>query len=194
MFLVTSLLLGCVQIPPPRKLPWLIHKQQLEDLSDWALTGKLAIITPTERHSLNIYWQQEGDNFHIRLSTFLGSTVLDVHKNAVTTEIIDSNGDHFVGPDSEMLIEKLSGWVIPIELLQQWIKGSPSNASYQLNENNQVVSLSATDKKNASWSIDYSDYKATQGINLPHKLQLKRPDLRLKFAISKWQINNSNMQ
>lgn len=188
LFLVTLFLAGCVQIPPPQNVTWLAHKQQLEDLSDWTLTGKIAIITPQEKHSLNIYWQQAGDNFHITLTAFLGSTVLDVKKSAFSTEIIDSDGEHFVGEDSELLIEQLSGLVIPIDVLQQWIKGNPTGEFYQLNPNNQVVSLSAMDKKNAHWSIDYSDYRATQGINLPYKLQLKRADLRLKFAISKWEI------
>lgn len=192
LLLATFTLLGCVQIPPPQNIPWLTHKQQLEDLSDWTLTGKLAIITPEEKHSLNIYWQQSGDDLHITLSAFLGSTVLDLKKNGLLTEIIDSNGDYFVGKDSEALIEKLSGLVIPIEVLQQWIKGNPSSASFQLNEQNQVLSLSGLDRKKELWVIDYSDYRATQGVNLPYKLQLKRTDLRLKFAISKWEINTGS--
>lgn len=192
LLLATFSLLGCVQIPPPQNIPWITHKQQLEDLSDWTLTGKLAIITPKEKHSLNIYWQQSGDDLHITLSAFLGSTVLDLKKNGLLTEIIDSNGDYFVGNDSEALIERLSGLVIPIDVLQQWIKGNPSAASFQLNQQNQVQSLSGMDRKKELWMIDYSDYRATQGVNLPYKLQLKRTDLRLKFAISKWEINTGS--
>ncbi len=189
ILLFTFVLVGCVQTPAPQSISWLTHQQQLENLTDWALTGKLAIITPKERHSLNIYWLQSDNNFHITLTTFLGSTVLDVKKTQFGTEIIDNNGDLFFGEDTEALIEQLSGLVIPIDVLQQWIKGNPRDASYQVSENNQVVSLSGLDRKNSLWSIEYSNYKTTQQINLPHKLQLKRLDLRLKFAISQWEVN-----
>lgn len=193
LLLLPFVLAGCAQIPAPQNIPWTSHQQQINELNEWDFTGKLALITPKERHSLNIYWLQSGDDFHISLTTFLGSTVLDVKKTQFGTQIIDNNGDLFFGMDTEVLINKLSGLIIPIDLLQQWIKGNPNDAIYQLNENNQVLSLSGIDKNRANWIIDYSDYKVTQGIYLPHKLQLKRDHLRLKFAISKWQINHANM-
>lgn len=189
--LFALLVTGCTQIPqqpPAQKVSWLIHQQQLENLTDWSLSGKLAIITQEERHSLNIYWAQTDNDFHITLTTFLGVTVLDIKKTSIGTQIIDNNGERFFGKDSEALIKRLSGLVIPIDVLQQWIKGNPNDASYQLNKNNQVESLAGHDQKNALWSINYQQYSPVQGIYLPQKLQLKRLDLRLKFAISKWQL------
>jgi len=189
--LLTLLVAGCAQIPeepPAQKVSWLIHQQQLENLTDWSLSGKLAIITPEERHSLNIYWAQTGNDLHITLTTFLGATVLDIKKTPIGTQIIDNNGERFFGEDSEALIKQLSGLVIPIDVLQQWIKGNPSDASYQLNKNNQVESLAGHDPKNAYWSINYQQYTRVHGLYLPQKLQLKRLDLRLKFAISEWQL------
>lgn len=189
--LLTLLMAGCAQIPeeiPAQKISWLSHQQQLENLTDWSLSGKLAIITPEERHSLNIYWAQSGNDLHITLTTFLGMTVLDIKKTAIGTQIINNNGEHFFGEDSEALIKQLSGLVIPIDVLQQWIKGNPSDASYLLNKNNQVESLAGQDPKNAYWSINYQQYTRVQGIYLPQKLQLKRLNLRLKFAISQWQL------
>lgn len=194
LFLFTFLLVGCVQIPAPQSFSWHTHKQQLENLNDWSFTGKLAVITPEERHSLNIYWMQSANNFHITLTTFLGATVLDLQKTQFATQVIDSNGDLFFGEDTEALIKQLSGLVIPVDALQQWIKGNPSDATYQLNTDNQVASLAGSDPENTPWSINYSDYKNTQGIYLPHKLQLKRLDLRLKFAISGWKVNSPDKQ
>lgn len=189
--LLTLLMTGCAQVPqqpPAQKVSWLIHQQQLENLTDWSLSGKLAIITPEERHSLNIYWAQSGNDLHIALTTFLGATVLDIKKTPSGTQITDNNGEHFFAEDSEALIKRLSGLVIPIDLLQQWIKGNPRDASYQLNKNNQVASLTGDTLKNAYWSINYQQYTRVQGLYLPQKLQLKRLDLRLKFAISEWQL------
>lgn len=188
-FLFICLLAGCAQQPAPRSVSWITHQQQLQTLSKWSLTGKLALITKEERHSLNIFWQQSGDNTHITLSTFLGGTILDIDKTSLNTKIINADGKLFFGSNAEELIKQLSGLTIPINALQQWIKGNPEDASYQLNENNQVVNLVGINAKKSSWSINYNDYRNTQGIALPHNLQLKHDDLRLKFAISEWRIN-----
>ena len=194
LFLFTFLLVGCAQIPEPQTVSWLTHKQQLENLNDWSFSGKLAFITPQERHSLNIRWKQSSNNFHITLTTFLGATVLDLEKTPFGTQIVDNDGNLFFGEDAEVLIKQLSGLVIPVAALQQWIKGNPNNAAYQLNTDDQVASLAGIDPENTPWSINYSDYKNTQGISLPHKLQLKRSDLRLKFSISRWKINSTHQQ
>lgn len=192
----TLMLAGCAQIPTPpptETADWVTHQQQLNELTDWSLSGKVAIITPEKRHSLNIYWQQTGENFHITLTSFLGSTILDVKKTAVGTRIIDDQGEIYFGKDAQTLITQLSGIELPVDVLQQWIKGNPSGAVYQLNENNQLVSLTGQDKKNDNWSIDYKNYKTVQETSLPHQLQLRRQDLLIKFSIRKWLLEKTGI-
>lgn len=188
ILLSAILVFGCAQTPSSITTSWTPHQEQLENLSDWTLSGKIALITPRDRHSLNIHWAQSGDDFHITLTTFLGSTVLDIRTTPLGTEIINNNGEHFLAQDAEALIEQLSGLVIPIDLLQQWIKGNPKAASYQLNESNQVQSLSGRDRENSLWTVIYSNYQRVNRIDLPHKIELQRLDLRLKFAIAKWDV------
>ena len=188
LLIVLYLLAGCAQKPIQQNIPWLTHQQQLENLTDWSFSGKLAVITPSERHSLNVHWQQSQNNAQITLTTFLGITVLELKKTPSMTQIINNEGEHFSGEDAETLIRELSGFVIPVNALQQWIKGNPTQASYQLNADNQVMSLAGMDSKNALWSINYSDYRYEKGFSLPYKLQLKHADIRLKFAISQWKI------
>jgi len=190
----TLMLVGCAQgpTPPPAETAdWTVHQQQLEQLTDWSLSGKVAIITPEKRHSLNIYWQQSGDNFHISLTSFLGSTILDVKKTTLGTRIIDDQGKIYFGKNAQTLITQLSGIELPINVLQQWIKGNPSGADYQLDESNQLVSLTGQDDKNDNWSIDYKNYKTVQKTSLPHQLQLRRQDLLIKFAIRKWLLEKT---
>lgn len=190
LFLMACLLTGCTQIPnsTPSSTSWQTHLQQLQDLENWSFRGKVAIITPEDRHSLNIYWQQQNDEFHIILTTFIGGTILELNKSPQFTEIIDNKGQHYYGKDAERLIKELSGLVIPVQALQQWIKGNPGKASYQLNIDNQVASLAGIDSKNTYWAINFSHYGYQQGIALPQKLDLKHEDTRLKFSISQWQI------
>jgi len=192
LFLLLPLLfMGCAQIPdstPQQSSSWAVQQTQLEALTHWSLSGKLAVITPNERNSVNIHWQQSDRDIDIHLSTFLGLSVLDIKKTNDETVIIDSDGNHYRSKDSEQLINELSGMSIPVEHLQQWIKGNPHNATYQLDEQHRVSTLLGTDHQHGVWSINYSDYRPVNSIALPHKLQLTRGDIRLKFIISTWHI------
>lgn len=184
--------MGCAQLPiteRTQKSSWAEQQAQLEQLTDWSFSGKLAVITPEKRNSVNIYWQQSGQDFLIHLTTFLGLNVLEIQKTGDETVVIDNDGKRYVSDNSQQLIDDLSGMVIPIEYLQQWIKGNPSKATYQLDEYQQVSNLLGGDKNSGIWSINYSAYRTINNFNLPHKLQLTRGNLRLKFAISKWEVN-----
>ena len=157
----------------------------MQSITHWSLSGKLAIFQKKQRHSLNIYWEQAGDNSHITLTNFLGSTVLEIKTNKQLTQITDQNNEQYTSVDGEKLIKKLSGMDLPVEQLQLWIKGLPSNASFELNADNLLHSLN---DKRTDWAVDYLSYQTVQQTNLPYKLQLVKKDLRLKFFISKWKI------
>lgn len=189
------LLLGCSQTKQlsESSIDWHEQRSQIQHLTDWRFSGKLALISPSERHSVNIFWRQKGNEFHIILTSFLGSTVLDIKKTKVITRIIDRDGKTYYGEDTEALIQKLSGIPFPILQLQEWIKGNPSNADFELNNTNQVSSLSGNDQSNNIWKVNFSEYKLTNNIALPAKLQLSSNDFRLKFAISNWQFSADYM-
>ncbi|WP_028866345.1 lipoprotein insertase outer membrane protein LolB [Psychromonas hadalis] len=189
--LLPLLFAGCAQHPNsalPKNSTWTIQQAQLEQLTHWSLSGKLGIFTPNNRDSVDIYWQQSGQDFHIRLSALLGLKSIDIQKRGNETVIIDMDGQRHHSNDTEQLITDLTGFVLPIEYLQQWIKGNPSNASYQLNDRQQVSNLLGGTQNTELWSITYNDYRTVNQTNLPHKLQLTRGDLRLKFSISQWHL------
>lgn len=191
--LLPLLFMGCAQTPttqPKQNISWNSHQTQLEQLTHWSFTGKLAVITPDQRNSVNIHWQQSGQDFEIYLTTFLGLTVLEIQKKAGETVIIDDSGQRYVSDNSEQLINQLSGMEIPVEYLQQWIKGNPTNAAYQLDEYQRIITLSGGKEDSGIWSINYANYRTINNTNLPHKLQLTRGNLRLKFVISKWQLTH----
>ena len=186
--LFSSLLFGCSNTPPSPALSkiWSEHQSEIAQLQSWSFSGKLALISKTERHSVNVFWKQKDDQFQITLTSFLGSTVLNIKKTKEITRITTREGKVYYGEDTEKLVKELSGLVIPIELLQEWIKGNPLNADFQLNEQDLVSSLSGNDQYNNNWLANYSEYKTVNGINLPVKLQLKNESFRLKFSISHW--------
>ena len=170
---------------------WEQQQQALQQLDHWTLTGKLAIFLESVRQSANIYWQQQGDYYSIQLTTFIGTRILQVTKNEQGVEIINNDDEVFTGQDANTLIKQLSpGLDLPIAALQQWIKGNPANASYQLNDQQQVSELVGLDASQNLWEVDFQQYQVFSGTVLPTKVNLKRDDIRVKIAINQWKVTN----
>ena len=170
---------------------WEQQQQVLQQLDHWTLTGKLAIFLETDRQSANIYWQQQGDDYSIQLTTFIGTRILQVTKNEQGVEIINNDDEVFTGQDANTLIKQLSpGLDLPIAALQQWVKGNPANASYQLNDQQQVSELVGLDASQNLWEVDFKQYQVFSGTVLPTKVNLKRDDIRVKIAINQWKVAN----
>jgi len=194
LFVLT--LTGCAQftsstsdtLPSVSNLSWQQHQQRIQELKDWSISGKLAIFLEDDRQSANIFWQQQSNNYNIQLTTFIGTQVLQVTKNEQGIKIIDNDDQVFTGQDTNTLIKQIApGIDLPIKELQQWIKGNPVNASYQLNQQLQVEELLGFDQSGASWEVKYQDYQPYSEYYLPKKIELTREGIRLKISISQWQ-------
>jgi outer membrane lipoprotein LolB len=170
-------------------ISWEEHQQKIQQLNTWSLRGKLAILINDKRQSANIYWQQENENYTIQLTSFIGIHVLTVKKTDQKVEIINDNDEVFTGENAESLIQEIAPQLsLPISALQQWIKGNPVNASYELNQQQQVNRLLGEDPKEGLWVINFQQYQRFSGYALPRQLDLKRDDIRLKIAINQWQV------
>ena len=133
----------------------------------------------------------KGDNYSIQLTTFIGTRILQVTKNAQGVEIINNDDEVFTGQDANTLIKQLSpGLDLPISALQQWIKSNPANASYQLNDQQQVSDILGLDASQNLWEVSFQQYQHFSGIALPKRVDLKRDNIRLKIAISQWKVEN----
>jgi len=198
LLLLVVMLSGCSQfasdiedVPLSTNLTWEQQQQQLQQLNNWTLTGKLAIFLEKERQTANIYWKQQGDNYSIQLTTFIGTRILQVTKNEDGVEIINNDDQVFTGQDANTLIKQLSpGLDLPISALQQWIKSNPANASYQLNDQQQVSDILGLDASQNLWEVSFQQYQHFSGIALPKRVDLKRDNIRLKIAISQWKVEN----
>lgn len=198
LLLFVIMLSGCSQfasdvddVPLSTNFTWEQQQQQLQQLDHWSLTGKLAVFLDKDRQTANIYWKQQGDNYSIQLTTFLGTRILQVTKNEQGVEIINNDDQVFTGQDANTLIKQLSpGLDLPIAALQQWIKGNPASASYQLNDQQQVRDLLGLDASQNLWEVSFQQYQNFSGIALPNRVDLKRDNIRVKIAINQWKVTN----
>lgn len=182
------LIAGCSQqVTPTRynELVWRGQREKLEQLKQWELSGKLAIFTAQQKGSARVHWQQDGDDYHLVLTTLIGTTLLDLNHKAGKTVIVDSDGKSHEGEDPEALVQQLTGWPIPIRQLPLWIKGLPGDADFTLGEDGRI-----SDLKEGAWQLHYHDYALTRLWLLPTAMDFTGPQTRLKLVINEWNIKS----
>ncbi|GAD80289.1 lipoprotein insertase outer membrane protein LolB [Vibrio ezurae] len=189
-FFIVLLLFGCETTPPlpTHSVEYQSHQAKLTKLSHFTLSGKLGYIDPTQRQSLNFHWKQTPQQSQLRLSTFLGKTVLNLNINEQGATVTDIHGKRYFDKDADLLFYQLTGMRLPIVYMQDWIKGQPTAADdFQVSENGTLASLEQT-RGGQTWLMDYKSYQETETLLLPNKMTLSRQPIKLNIVISKWDI------
>ncbi|MGL5224749.1 MAG: lipoprotein insertase outer membrane protein LolB, partial [Aeromonas sp.] len=81
LFSLTCLLAlaGCATVSPQRDhVNWQQERTRLEGLTHWQLSGKMAIITPQQKGSARLNWQQTGDDYRLNLTSLIGTNILEL--------------------------------------------------------------------------------------------------------------------
>lgn len=196
LYLIFALLMtlaGCTTVQTPvTQVNWQAHQTKLEQLDQYRLSGKLGYISPQQRQSMNFQWIKSPDKTDLRLTNFLGQTVLHLTVDSHGAKVETYDDKVFTDPNPEVLITRLTGLVLPLKSLQDWIVGLPSNADdYILNTNNTLASLVKT-LGGQRWLVTYTDYgeypKGKETLPLPTKLKLVQNQTKLHIVITKWTL------
>jgi len=193
-FLIFTLLLvlfGCSSVPEPIvDVQWQSHKQKLAQIDNYQVVGKIGYISPEQRESLNFQWQKHADSSELRLTNFLGQTVLSLSMTANGASVETYDDQYFEAPNGQQLIYQLTGLDIPVDDLQDWLLGLPTQADhFELNQANTLATLDkAAGQQN--WHVNYTRYKEfdwrNDQIPLPDRIKLSQDQTSIKLAISKW--------
>lgn len=187
------LLAGCATTSPqPVNVQWQSHQLVLQQIQAYQLTGKLGYIAPDQRQSFNFQWQKSPQQLSLRLSNFLGQTVLNLRVDEQGAQVDTYDDQIYRDQDAQSLIRNLTGLDIPIEQLEDWILGLPTQAThYELNEQNTLANLTKL-ASTAEWQVEYQRYQAidwqNQVIPLPDKLKLQQNKTSIQLVISQWTL------
>lgn len=164
------------------------HQQQLQKLDPWSLQGRVAINDGHSGSNANFTWQQQQQNFDIALSGPLGMGHVTVSGTPSTATLKTGQGlQHAATP--ELLLQQQLGWNLPVTPLIYWIRGMPTPhfpAKYTLDQRHRLAQLSQ-----AGWQINYLNYMAVNGIELPAKIQLVHTSLQVRIIIYDWHITHA---
>jgi len=191
IFTLLLVLVGCSSLPEPiTDVQWQAHQQKLQQIESYQVVGKIGYISPEQRESLNFQWQKHFDKSQLRLTNFLGQTVLSLDMTANGASVETYDDQHFQASNGQQLIYQLTGLDIPVDDLQDWVLGLPTQADrFELNDTNTLASLDKSSGRQ-NWHVNYTRYKEfdwnNDSLPLPDRIELSQDKTTIKLVISKW--------
>ena len=167
---------GCasVALPPPQ--------------DGFLLRGKLSVEEAGERHTANLLWRQQGEDFQVDLWGPLGQGRIQLVRRGDAVAILDGKGAVITeGPGDRVMREQL-GWSLPLAVLPAWLQGRPlAGVSVEAQEHDATTGrlLAFTQ---LDWRVVYEQTTEVAGEILPRRLSAAGPTTRVRLVIAQWQF------
>ncbi|MCA6063595.1 lipoprotein insertase outer membrane protein LolB [Thalassolituus marinus] len=186
--LLAALLLlgGCASLTPSGGQHSL--QNQLSDLDNWQVRGKLSVVTPDDSMTGYLTWEQEKRHYDLFISGPFGAGASRLSGNHKQAELTLPGWDKArTARSPEALMLQYMGWNFPVSDIRYWVKGQPSPAGKPAAEFDEHGLLSRLQQH--GWDIRYSRYQQHNGYWLPGLIKISGYDFRFVFSIKEWTLN-----
>ncbi len=167
------------------------HQKTLAQLDSWVIKGKFGFKSPDKKQSANFRWQQIQQHYRLNLTSIIGTSLLSLQSNEEdVTLVVDDKTYQDTNPSQ--LIWRVTGWQIPVEKLQLWIKGQYQNKDQVVtSEHGWITQLQPSCRLCDNWLVNYDNYKLVEKMWLPHKVVLHNSanNSQLLIRISHWEFH-----
>ena len=188
LFMFFLFLSGCAQQIRPQTPIYDDWKPQLSQQLNWQVEGKLAFISPEDRQSANLNWQQDETVNQLILTSFIGTRILALTQTRNGAEL-EYDGDVYDDINASRLLARLTGFSIPMDNADDWLKGTVDDPSLQVDELGRAKNVTWQAANGEKWQINYGDYQQYAGFWLPKKLTLKHRAIKIKIQLYEWHFN-----
>lgn len=190
---IMIVLTGCVSVvvPPATKdtsFLYLLGKKRQARVSKqkyFVASGAFSISEVGKRPVLaNYQWIQNNIGFyHIRISSALNLFNVIILGRLHSVTLWKSPRKHVTASTPEALVKREMGWTLPVRNLYYWIRGVAALGCKRLlfDQYGHLITLNQD-----GWHITYSSFKTVKGYDLPQKIILTRPNLRIKIIVKHW--------
>ncbi len=190
LVLLLVALTGCGINPPdpdaaggPRAIAdW----QPPEAPEDWRLRGRAAIRVPEESGTVSVDWRQSGERYRLDMRGTLGAGALRLEGRPGRVVLRRGNGDRLTADSARRLLRQTTGFDLPVERLVWWLRGQPVpdlEGTVTLDDQDRPASI-----EQAGWQVTYDRWLEVEGYQLPGRLSVKRDAVRVRIAVSQWDI------
>lgn len=166
------------------------HQLKLAEHKNWVMKGKIGFKSDKKKQSANLRWQQNLSEYQLNLTTIIGTSILKMFGSDKFSTLV-TDDDTYKDTNSSRLISRITGWDLPVENLQFWVKGQYSaNDHTIISEQGWLTQLIPECTHCENWIIDYDDYQKVQDIWLPHKITLNNQsnNSQLLIKVNTWSL------
>lgn len=181
-------LTSCALLPPPQTKATLVsaekRAQQLSRLNNWNIQGVIAVQSQQDSGSASLHWQQHQKTYSLSLFGPFGAGAVQIYGKPGLITLQNANGQTFQAASAEALLFQQTGWKLPVSSLHYWIRGLPvpgTPADSTFDQYHRLTQLSQN-----QWHIFFRRYAAFNGLDLPTKIELIHPELKVKLVIYHW--------
>lgn len=170
---------------------WRQHEAALLPIQHWELRGRLAIRADDQGGQATLVWRRDGSRHGLRLGGPLGRGLLQLTQDENGAQLQDAEQRILRAPSAEELLFRYSGWRLPVENLNYWVRGLPvpSVAMEQELDDNGLLKVLFQE----AWEVQYEEYILVDGRNLPRRLRLTnprktagQPAMEVRLVIERW--------
>lgn len=192
--LLLILLSGCASTPTPRdpSEPRPIdlaqsRDEELIDIVEWNISGRLGVRLPDDGFSAAIDWQQDGEQYNISVFDPLGRTVAELTGDWQQAKLRLNDGRVFEATDPVALMEDNVGWSLPVKSLIYWVRGLPDPDKVawrrEYNDKGHLLLL-----QQEGWKVSFDRYVDSERVDeaFPSLTRFSHKDFKVKLLIQEW--------
>ena len=161
---------------------------ELLQLNNWRIQGRTVIRNKQEAWNVGLRWQQNNDEFVIQLLGPFAQGGVSIEGNNKHVTMTMDDGQKLHSSNAEELITQALGLELPINALQDWVRGLPYQQArvdlLEYDEEGRIIHL-----VQQGWDIDFKRYVPFKQYSLPSKIFITQPDRSLRLVITSWKDN-----
>ena len=206
--LITALALsGCASVPSAplsagAESAWQSRQAALAAIPAWTLAGRIAVNNDTASDgapdaannnvgsainvSATLNWAQQPNDYRIEVVPPFGQGAINLEGNDAGVMIRLPGGRRLSAADPEALLYQQTNLRLPISSLRYWVMGRPDPAfaaHKALDDSGRALWL-----EQSGWRVEFLRYNQINGLDMPDKLTVTRPPLRLRLVIDRWEL------
>jgi outer membrane lipoprotein LolB len=208
LWLAVGFLAGCATVPAPvpegdPEALFAARRTDLASLTAWELRGRVALRAPGEGWQAGLRWLHREDAQALHFTGPFGGGYLRVTEDRSGARLTDSSQRVYEAVDATALLARTTGWQVPLDGLDHWVRGLPvpgSPARRELDPQGRLKRL-----VQRGWNIEYLAYGEFDGRQLPNRLYISRelppdaaagpdqPRLEIRLAIQSWSLASGGL-
>lgn len=169
---------------------WDARQAKYRQIDSWYVQGRLGVQTEHQGGSLDLFWNQQGDRYQIRLVAPMGQGAFFITGDSHAVTLRNAQGEIRTSDSADALFSESLGISLPFKNLQYWLRGLSAETDKDLKWDEQG-NLYLLDHR--GWRVEMARYSQQAGFSLPHAFYLSRadrPELSVRLLLGTWKLSD----